>query len=308
VRPEDWDELHAMPERHVVLHPRLWYSTEDMAAIRRGFYPTVMEQKWFLTFTDNRLRMYRSWTGYLIIDVGFTFDPKGASYVSDVIVNREHEQYQQDDVDEDLTLMKNVIQGHLLMPLDAPVEDGFALALQQATKPNYLGSPDVVGKLIASIIDVVVRDYISDPEFRDDVLNTREQVALTESLPSEIDRGVLARGVISALSGFDDAYTTMPTWHSAGELGSNIMEHLAPKISFTGYESLYELVAEGIKQVIDKAYQLLMAYYEDPQATWDEHVLPQLQALHQYVTAVMLGTNTVTYGKKTLDDTRWQAA
>lgn len=110
-----------MPERNIVLHPRLWYSREDMAAIRRGFYPTVMGQKWFLIFTGDRLRMHRSWTGNLIFDVGFTFDPQGGAYVSDVIVNRDPEQYQETDNDEDLSLMKNVIQGHLLEPLDAPV-------------------------------------------------------------------------------------------------------------------------------------------------------------------------------------------
>jgi hypothetical protein len=93
VQAEDWSDLQVMPERNIALHPRLWYSHEDMTAIRRGFYPTVMEQKWFLIFTDDRLRMHRSWTGNFIFDVGFTFNPQGGAYVSDVIDNRDPEQY-----------------------------------------------------------------------------------------------------------------------------------------------------------------------------------------------------------------------
>lgn len=74
VQPEDWQELKAMPERQTVLYPKLWFNPDEMVKIRRGFFPTVMEQKWFLYFTGDRLRMHRSWTGILIFDVGFAFD------------------------------------------------------------------------------------------------------------------------------------------------------------------------------------------------------------------------------------------
>ncbi len=73
VQPEDWQELKAMPERQTVLYPKLWFNPDEMVKIRRGFLPTVMEQKWFLYFTGDRLRMHRSWTGILIFDVGFAF-------------------------------------------------------------------------------------------------------------------------------------------------------------------------------------------------------------------------------------------
>jgi hypothetical protein len=296
VQAEDWSDLQAMPGRNIVLQPRLWYSQEDMTAIRRGFYPTVMEQKWFLIFTGDRLRMHRSWTGNLIFDVGFTFDPQGGAYVSDVIVNRDPEQYQCTDSDEDLSLMKDLIQGHLLEPLDAPAVDGFVLALQEASKPNYLGSPTVVGDLVASLLNAVVRDF-----------NTEEE-AIIEDVPPENSRGVIVQKVVAALSGMDNAYTSMPSWHGTTELGRHIMKYIAPKVSFNGFESLFELVSEAAKLVMGKAFELLLAYREDPRATWDEHGQAQLGTLQQYVTAVMLGTNSVTYGEKTLDDIHWETA
>ena len=45
VQPEDWQELKAMPERQAVLYPKLCFNTDEMVKIRRGFFPTVMEQK-----------------------------------------------------------------------------------------------------------------------------------------------------------------------------------------------------------------------------------------------------------------------
>lgn len=118
VQPEDWPELKVMPERQAVLYPKLWFSSEEMANIRRGFFPTEMEEKWFLYFTGDRLRMHRSWTGILIFDVGFSFDPKGGAYVTDVVVNRESREYSNTDDNEDLKLIEDVIRYYLLEPLE----------------------------------------------------------------------------------------------------------------------------------------------------------------------------------------------
>jgi 8-oxo-dGTP pyrophosphatase MutT (NUDIX family) len=123
VQPEDWPDLKPMPERHTVLYPKLWFNPEEMVRIRRGFYPTDMNEKWFLYFTGDRLRMHRSWTGILIYDVGFTFDPKGGASVTDVIVNRDPEEYGCTDDNEDLQLMEEMIRYHLLEPLAEPEAD-----------------------------------------------------------------------------------------------------------------------------------------------------------------------------------------
>ncbi len=125
-----------MPERQAVLYPKLWFNPDEMAKIRRGFFPTVMEQKWFLYFTGDRLRMHRSWTGILIFDVGFAFDPKGGAYVTDVIVNRENREDGNTDDDEDLKMLEGIIHHHLLQPLEEPEVDGFVKAMSLAMQPK----------------------------------------------------------------------------------------------------------------------------------------------------------------------------
>lgn len=121
VQPEDWPDLKPMPDRHTVLYPKLWFNPEEMVRIRRGFYPTNMNEKWFLYFTGDRLRIHRSWTGILIFDVGFALDPKGGAYVTDVVVNRENREYSNTDDDEDLKLLEEIIRYYLLEPLTEDV-------------------------------------------------------------------------------------------------------------------------------------------------------------------------------------------
>lgn len=120
VQPEDLPDLKPMPDRHTVLYPKLSFNPVEMVQIRRGFFPTDMDQKWFLYFTGDRLRMHRSWTRFLIYDVGFAFDPKGGAFVTDVIVNREREEHSNTDDDEDLKLMEEIIRYHLLDSLETP--------------------------------------------------------------------------------------------------------------------------------------------------------------------------------------------
>lgn len=144
VQPEDWwGQLKTMPERRAVLYPKLWFSPDEMANIRRGFYPTVMEEKWFIYFAADRLQLHRSWTGALIFDVGFAFDTNGGAYVTDVVVNRDNEEYGNTNDEEDLKLLEDLIRYHLLQPLEDPEVDGFAKAIAVAMQPKYLGSPEV---------------------------------------------------------------------------------------------------------------------------------------------------------------------
>lgn len=61
--------------------------------------------------------MHRSWTGFLIYDVGFEFDVKGGASIADIIVNRNGRQYKSKDGTSDLNLLYDIIQQHLLQPV-----------------------------------------------------------------------------------------------------------------------------------------------------------------------------------------------
>ncbi|KRB85097.1 NUDIX hydrolase [Noviherbaspirillum sp. Root189] len=288
VQPEDWYDLQVMPERHVVLYPKLRFTPEEMENIERGFYPTVMEQKWFIYFTGTRLRMHRSWTGILYFDVGFSFDNEGGAWVTDVIVNREvHSPDHEDSDEEDLKLLEDLIRYRLLEPLTEPAVDGMVKALTVATKPNYLGSPEVVSGLIKEIFDVVVRTLAKEADGKDFDAATAK--------------------IVSAFTNESSGYTCLPGWTSAQQMGSAIKKYMASMVLFDGDESLAEILTVGISVLTSKLQEILFDFFKDPMANWEKDALPQLNAVHQFVVAVLLGTNTLAYGEKVLEGFKWQS-
>lgn len=282
VQPEDWKDLKGMPERHTVLYPKLWFNPDEMASIRRGFFPTVMEEKWFLYFTGDRLRMHRSWTGILIYDVGFAFDPKGGAYVTDVVVNREPREYNNTDDDEDLKALEEMIRYYLLEPLDEPEVDGFVKAMTLAMQPKYLGSPEVVTALVKEVFDVAIR-AIADEATEDDCVEAVGKV-------------------VSAFTDHDAGYTCMPGWHSTEQMGRYVKKYL---IGSDQGDDLAEIIGDGMRALLGKVIEMLHDFLQNPAANWEKDALVQLNALHQFVVTVLLGTNTVVSGAKTLSDFHW---
>lgn len=272
-----------MPDRRAVLYPKLWFSADEMVNIRRGFYPTVMEQKWFIYFTGDRLQLHRSWTGVLIFDVGFAFDTNGGAHVTDVVVNRDNEEYGNTDDEEDLKLLEDLIRYHLLQPLEDPEVDGFAKAIAVAMQPKYLGSPEVVSSLVQEVFDVVVRAITGEAK--------------------EADFVAAVEKVVSAFTDDDSGYTRMAGWHSAEQMGSNIKKYL---IGSDKGDSLAEIIVHGMAALTAKLQEMLGDFLKDPTAVWEEYALVQLNALQQFVVTVLLGSNTVASGGKALSDFHWE--
>lgn len=290
VQPEDWPNLQTELKRFDTLYPTLRYSAEEMVKIRRGFLPTVQEEKWFLVFSGNRLRMHRSWTGLLIFDVGFEFDQQGAAHVSDIIVSREKEHYSHPDSDEELRMMQDIIRYHLLEPLDAPIQDGIVMAARHAAQPGYLGSPQVVQSILEPVIQTMVELFEPD---------------------SKVDEHKLNKVMLDATRifiGQDSQYTTMPQWHTMNGIGENIQKYLTLPEQLQADADFKRTVTNGIGSVMVKAQELIAEFLEDPAANWEEHALLQLNALQDFACNVLLGTNTVIHGEKTISDFSWQAA
>jgi hypothetical protein len=112
--------------------------------------------------------------------------------------------------------------------------------------------------------------------------------------------------IISAFTDDAAGYTKMPGWNSAEQMGGYVKKYLAPSDTFEGTETLAELLEVGLASLMSKVHEMLGSFMKDPAATWDEHALAQLNAVHQFVVAVLLGTNVLNYGEKTLQDFRWQ--
>ena len=110
----DW-KTEPMPESCTTIDINQEFSKDDMANIRAGFIPEVMEEKWFIYFDDSesKLYMHRSWTGYCMYIVNF--EERGDKFVATTaIVNRDSSQYTCTDNDEDKRLAVGIIGSVLL--------------------------------------------------------------------------------------------------------------------------------------------------------------------------------------------------
>ena len=100
----DWKTLD-MPEQHeeFVLH---WPLDErQMEALRHGYVPQAMEEKWFWFMEGDTLFAHRSWTGYCIYRVEFRADGDHA-----VTVNRDPGQYTGSDAAEDAETLRKLLE------------------------------------------------------------------------------------------------------------------------------------------------------------------------------------------------------
>ena len=80
-----------------------------MAGIKKGRVPREMEDKWFMYYSNSRLHIHRSWTGYAIYIVRFIEEGDEATAV-DFQANVDPEQYigadgARDDIVQQVTLL-----------------------------------------------------------------------------------------------------------------------------------------------------------------------------------------------------------
>lgn len=104
----DW-KIHPMPQRHTVLKLNFFLDAAEAAAIRKGFIPQGMEDKWFSYYADDTLFQHRSWTGFCIDQIHFVADGGGlrATYAE---VNREPEQYGETDDAADIQRIEGMVR------------------------------------------------------------------------------------------------------------------------------------------------------------------------------------------------------
>ncbi|MBA1240923.1 NUDIX hydrolase [Pseudomonas kunmingensis] len=283
-RRTDWQSKF-MPAARVIVPLETRYSLQEMATIIRGSLPNSQDDKWFIFYEDGVLHCHRSWTGICIFRVHFR--PCDSGWQAwQVEINRHSGQYTATYEHEDLALLDTIIE-HLLIhgPVE-PTVDGFAQALLQSTQPGYLGSPQVVGDLLQELF-----------------------IAIVEQRKGTVERGA-ALAVIKKLSVIfsedTEGYIRMPGWHSEQQLGKALVHGCNLDEDYCEGENLCCLVAEGLAALQLKIGELLRGFEADDNAQWERDALPQLNELHRFATAVMLGTNNVTHPGITLRDFIWK--
>lgn len=283
-RRTDWTTL-PLPAMRTALALETRYSPQEMATITRGLVPAAQEEKWFIFYEDGVLHCHRSWTGICIFRVHFKPGTSGWQ-AWQVEINRHPRQYTQAGDREDLALLDSIIEQLLIFGPEEPTQDGFVEALMSATQPGYLGSPQVVGDLLQEL-------FIASIEESKDNLKSGTSDAILQRL-----------SIIFAQE--TEGYTRMPGWHSEEQLGIALVHFFNLDEDYCHDENLCFLVAEGLAALKLKLREILTAFMADDDAQWEQDALPQLNELHRFATAVLLGNNSMTHPDTTLGDFTWK--
>lgn len=97
-RPGDWKTL-PLPGRVAALPFTRTFSVVEFTRLQQGLVPEEMEDKWFVVWHVDALWLHRGWTGFCIYRVSFAVEGDEVK-ITEVIVNREPEQYIGSDKDD----------------------------------------------------------------------------------------------------------------------------------------------------------------------------------------------------------------
>lgn len=102
-----------MPVRVSSLRVGRAYSKEEFDQISCGLIPNGMDDKWFIFLENNILYLHRSWTGKCIYEVRFIKEANN-HVPSEVLVNRDPDQYKETDDRYDEKVLEFLIENLLL--------------------------------------------------------------------------------------------------------------------------------------------------------------------------------------------------
>jgi ADP-ribose pyrophosphatase YjhB (NUDIX family) len=284
-----WEKLKPMPKRHTIIQLDFKLNAKQAGRVRQGFIPSMMEEKWFLYFDDNTLYQHRSWTGVLIDQIHFVEDGNGLR-ATHAEVNRYTPDYSNKDDKEDRERIAQMVMELANSPFGAKSNavDPMVSALEVAVEPNYLGSPDVIKAVLSPYFVALIGVW-------------RSHFDKTPPVVTFNDKDKALFTLQNILSGNDPAYVTMP-WHSVEQLGQAAIKYLNLNAEYCAGESLYFIIDEGLASVALKVNKILQTYADLVDPNWERDAEPVLNRVFQFVEAVLLGTNELSFPSMTLED------
>lgn len=128
-QPTDW-KTEPMPDETDSLDFYKIFSSEEFERVKAGLIPREMEDKWFIYYDNHALNIHRSWTGFHIYSITILPHEDNTYSITRTIVNRNQEQYNQQNNAYDVSLLNYLIERLLLgkavpfpMPTDISKED-----------------------------------------------------------------------------------------------------------------------------------------------------------------------------------------
>ncbi len=121
-RRSDWKAEPLTVPQPIPPPSRVWTS-DEMDAIRRGYVPSIMDEKWFIFMEGDRLFAHRSWTGLGVYEAVFV--PAAGGYVAEsAVVTGDAAQYRRSSDEEESETLEVLIASHLLG--ESPSEEQLA--------------------------------------------------------------------------------------------------------------------------------------------------------------------------------------
>jgi 8-oxo-dGTP pyrophosphatase MutT (NUDIX family) len=280
-RREDWVG-GLLPARRSRLAFERTVTPQEMARIARGFIPTVQEQKWFAYFEDGTLHLHRSWTGLAIYRLHFAPVPKKPGHwrVTKAEVNRHPRQYTQQRDDEDVAILRDLVDGMLIGYGEEPAVDGFTLAALAADRQVYLGSPKVVQALL--------EPYILALAMRSRGMGSEEAVQLA------------ATRIVGAMTD-EPGWARMP-WHSQAQLGASLVALMELDADDCARNGLARTVSLALGAVRVTAREIREALDPGEDTGPDSEATRNLEQLWAFVLAAFLGTAGIVFPGMRLRD------
>ena len=103
VATKDTWNVEPMPEKRVVIPLDETIPSDAMRVVKYGHIPDAMEDHWFMYCDESTIRYYRSWTGFCIYVARYV-DNGIICKITELMVNREPEQYGCTDNEHDVAL------------------------------------------------------------------------------------------------------------------------------------------------------------------------------------------------------------
>jgi hypothetical protein len=195
-------------------------------------------------------------------------------------VSRHPGQYGITREEEDLAILRELVDGMLIGFGEEPTVDGLVVAVQAASQPNYLGSPSVVQGLVLPCIQAMVDGFSG------------------KAGPMEWERP--AELLVSAMTDHPD-YTRMP-WHSREQLGEELIRLMSLDPRTCERQSLCFVIERAIDAIHFNATRLWSELGEDAATPWNPDGANAFGELVRFVVSALLGTASLQHAGRVLGD------
>jgi hypothetical protein len=277
-----------MPPQAAVISLDIILDRKQAARVRQGYIPAIMEEKWFAYFEDNVLYQHRSWTGICIDQIHFVSEGAGLR-ATHARVNRDPRQYGETDDAADVHRITEMVLSLANLPPGAKstAVDPFVEVMTAALRPNYLGSPEVIHRLVKEYVDVLVANWRAGHNPETELGREDEELAWHE--------------LTEIVSGNNLEFVAMP-WHSKRGIGKNVIEYMEMDQDDFRQTELYQIILTAVRFFGDAIQHRLATCCA--RSASDDEVSAELKPLTDFFETVLLGTNAIYFpGKKLCDFT-----